>query len=204
MQAVNCTWKGTTPIILHSCRCVNPLHPLTIAMKPLTSKHKKTEDDYRVISDIEWLQGAYIGNEDTNRKVTDYLTDNMYLYIPAENIEATLKNAGKAYKLGEAIKKFVQVPSTEIMLNTFEDKLVKEYWKNNRYRHVCTMVVNRSRIPRTRPRFDRWQIEFDLLFDESKIDLQQIITVMEYAGKYVGLCDSRPKYGKFVTILKDA
>ena len=66
------------------------------------------------------------------------------------------------------------------------------------------MTVNRgSRVPRTRPRFDQWNISFNLMYDESKIDLDVILNAMEYAGSYVGLCDSRPKYGKFCAIIDE-
>lgn len=65
------------------------------------------------------------------------------------------------------------------------------------------MVVNRQRIPRTRPRFDQWNITFNLMYNEEKIDLDTIVNAMEYAGSYVGLCDSRPKYGKFVATVEE-
>ena len=65
------------------------------------------------------------------------------------------------------------------------------------------MTVNRAKIIRTRPRFDQWNITFNLMYDEEKIDIETIVNAMEYAGNYVGLCDSRPKYGKFVTIIEE-
>lgn len=61
----------------------------------------------------------------------------------------------------------------------------------------------RAKILRTRPRFDQWNITFNLRYDENKIDIETIIAALEYAGSYVGLCDSRPKYGKFVAIVEE-
>ena len=29
MKTIRCTWKGTTPLIMHRCRGVNPLRALT-------------------------------------------------------------------------------------------------------------------------------------------------------------------------------
>jgi len=205
MEKLLVTWKGVTPLLMHSCRCVNPLHPLAMLMKKYTSNRKKTDDDYRVMSDIEWLQGIYF-NEDISRitsPLDDYLLDNMYLYIPADNIEATLRNAGKAFKLGEAIKRFVNVSEIEIPFDFGDKKLIREIWKDYRYRDVRSMVVNKKRIMRTRPRFDRWGIQFSLVYDETKINIQDIVTVIEFAGEYTGLCDSRPKYGKFTAIIEE-
>ena len=41
------------------------------------------------------------------------------------------------------------------------------------------------------------------MYDDTKIDIDTIVNAMEYAGSYVGLCDSRPKYGKFTTIIEE-
>lgn len=38
---------------------------------------------------------------------------------------------------------------------------------------------------------------------KKKIDIETIINAIEYAGMYVGLCDSRPKYGKFVATVEE-
>lgn len=65
------------------------------------------------------------------------------------------------------------------------------------------MTVQRAKVLRTRPRFDQWSIIFNLMYDDTKIDIDTIVNAMEYAGSYVGLCDSRPKYGKFTTIIEE-
>jgi len=72
------------------------------------------------------------------------------------------------------------------------------------YRDVRVMTVNRAKILRTRPRFDTWKITFDMMYDENKIDIETIANAMDFAGLYVGLCDSRPKYGKFTAIVNEA
>jgi hypothetical protein len=80
MKNLKVTWKGTTPLIMHSCQCVNPLHPIAKELKKYTSKRNKTEEDLIKISDLEWESGAY-------------WKDGLGLYIPAENVEATVYNA---------------------------------------------------------------------------------------------------------------
>ena len=65
------------------------------------------------------------------------------------------------------------------------------------------MVVSRARVLRTRPRFNQWKITFNLTYNEEKIDVGTIVNAMEFAGDFVGLCDSRPKYGKFVAIIEE-
>ena len=189
MKTLQITWKGITPLLMHSCQCVNPLHPISREMKKYTSKKKKTEDDLVKISDLEWEAGAY-------------WDDDIGLYIPSENIEATIMNGAKMFKQGTSIQKFCDVTDLRIPLD-YGAKLTKEQLiKDYKYRDTRPMTVMRSKVMRTRPRFDKWKIQFNMQYNEEKIDLQTIELAIENAGAYVGLCDSRPKYGKFSAEIK--
>lgn len=190
MKTLRITWKGITPLIMHSCKCVNPLHPISIEMKKYTSKRKKTEEDLIAISNLEWEAGAY-------------WEDGIGLYIPAENIEATIQNGAKAIKKGKDIEKYCDVKDLYNKLDYYENLPKEELIARPEYRDVRVMTVQRAKILRTRPRFDKWKVTFDMMYDDSKIDIHTIKQSIEYAGAYVGLCDSRPKYGKFVAIIEE-
>lgn len=190
MKNLKVTWKGITPLIMHSCQCVNPLHPIARELKKYTSKKKKTEEDLVKISDLEWESGAY-------------WKDGLGLYIPAENVEATIVNGAKANKKGKDIQKYCTVTDLYIPFNYGENLTKEELIANYEYRDTRIMTVMRSRITRTRPRFDQWNITFCMQYDDEMIDLDTIINALEYAGQYVGLCDSRPKYGKFVVTVEE-
>lgn len=190
MKNLLITWKGTTPLIMHSCQCVNPLHPISIEMKKYTSKRKKTEEDLMKIADLEWEAGAY-------------WKDGIGLYIPAENVEATIINGAKANRKGSDIEKYCDVTDLYIPFEYGENLTKEELIASYEYRDTRVMTVMRSKILRTRPRFDQWEITFNFRYDEEKIDLATITQAMEYAGAYVGLCDSRPKYGKFVVCVEE-
>lgn len=190
MKNLRVTWKGISPLIMHSCQCVNPLHPIAKELKKYTSKKNKTDEDLVKISDLEWEAGAY-------------WKDGMGLYIPAENVEATIINGAKANKKGKDIQKYVDVTDLYIPFEYGEDLTKEELIQNYEYRDTRIMTVMRSKILRTRPRFDQWVIEFNLRYNEEKIDIETIINAMEYAGLYVGLCDSRPKYGKFSVVIEE-
>lgn len=190
MKNLKVTWKGITPLIMHSCQCVNPMHPIAKEMKKYTSKRNKTDDDFEKISDLEWEAGAY-------------WRDDIGLYIPGENVEATLVNGGKQFKKGKDIQKYVNVNDLYIPFNYFENLTKEQLIADYKYRDVRAMNVQRSKVNRTRPRFDKWEITFTMIYDEERIDIETIVNSMEYAGQYVGLCDSRPRYGKFVAIIEE-
>lgn len=190
MKNLKVTWKGTSPLIMHSCQCVNPLHPISKELKRFTSKRTKTEEDLIKISDLEWEAGAY-------------WKDGLGLYIPAENVEATMVGGAKSFKKGSDFQKYVSVTDLYIPLDYGENLTKEQLIADYNYRDTRPMNVMKSKVMRTRPRFDTWKITFNMIFDETKLDLDQIIQALEYAGNYVGLCDSRPKYGKFVATVEE-
>ena len=190
MKNLKVTWKGTSPLIMHSCQCVNPLHPISKELKRFTSKRTKTEEDLIKISDLEWEAGAY-------------WKEGLGLYIPAENVEATMVGGAKSFKKGSDFQKYVSVTDLYIPLDYGENLTKEQLIADYNYRDTRPMTVQRAKVMRTRPRFDTWKITFNMIFDETKLDLDQIIQALEYAGNYVGLCDSRPKYGKFVATVEE-
>lgn len=190
MKNLKVTWKGISPLIMHSCQCVNPLHPIAKELKKYTSKKKKTDEELDIISNLEWEAGAY-------------WKEGLGLYIPAENVEATIRNGAKVNRKGTDIEKYVNITDLYIPFNYGENLTKEELIHNYEYRDTRIMTVMRSKIVRTRPRFDQWNITFNLMYNEEKIDIETIVNAMEYAGQYVGLCDSRPKYGKFVTTIEE-
>lgn len=190
MKQIKVEMHGLTPIILHSCQCVNPLHPIAIEIKRITSKRKKTEEDIQKLSDLEWEGGLYWDDE-------------IGVYIPADNIEATIREGAKARKLGKHFQKGFQVDDLKIPLD-YKEKLTKEQLCSDvRYRDVRPMKVQQSRVIRTRPRFNTWNLSFRASYDENILQFNDVVEAFEYAGQYVGLCDSRPKYGKFSSRIEE-
>ncbi len=190
MRKIKVEFKGQTPLLMHSCQCVNPLHPISRKLKEYTSKRTKTEEDLIAISDLEW-EGSL------------YYDDTIGIYIPVENVEATIINGAKANKNGKDVERFCEILDFQIPLNYGCDKTKDELMKDERFRDVRAVNVMRSKVMRTRPRFNKWSIVFTMMYNEDKIDLDVIRQDIEYAGSYVGLCDCRPKYGKFTSIITE-
>jgi hypothetical protein len=70
----------------------------------------------------------------------------------------------------------------------------------------CGVVIQQKRIIRVRPMFPSnvgdisksWSIQFVIEYDETVIESEKaLVKAMDDAGKYIGLCDFRPKYGRF-------
>lgn len=185
MKNIHVTLYGTSPLIMHSPKCVNPLHPISLKMKEYTSKRKKTEDDLLKISDLEWESGVY-------------WDDSVGLHIPNECLAATLVNGAKANKKGSHVSKYCHIQTLMAPLDIGEVQDYEKLRTDNRYRDVRSVCVQRARVIRTRPRFNTWSTEFDMLVEDDKIDMSDIVLALENAGNYIGLCEMRDKgYGRF-------
>lgn len=191
MKKLHITLNGTSPLIEHSPKCVNPLHPLAKEMKKYTSKRKKTEEDLIKVSDLEWESGVY-------------WDDNIGLVIPNECIAATILEGAKLNKNGTAFQKYAHIITSLAPLDIGEVQDYDKLKTDVRFRDVRSVCVQKSRVIRTRPRFNTWRCEFDLLFDETKIDLDAIALAVENAGNYIGLCEMRKMgYGRFAASIEE-
>ena len=190
MKKIKCEFHGISPIILHSCQCVNPLHPLSIEMKKITSIRTKTEEDIVNLSKLEWESGLYYDEK-------------IGVYIPAENVEAAVREGAKARKKGKDIVRGFQCETMMIPLNIGENLTLEQMRDDPRFYDVRSMKVKQSRVMRTRPRFNMWNISFTAMYDENLMNFKDVVDAIEYAGQYVGMCDSRPKYGKFVARVEE-
>jgi len=191
MKMLHVTMYGTSPLIMHSPKCVNPLHPIARRMKEYTSKRKKTEEDLLTISDLEWEAGVY-------------WDDTVGLYIPNECIAATLINGAKMHKLGANVKKYCHVQTLMAPLDIGEVQDYDRLKSDVRYRDTRDVCVQRARVNRTRPRFNTWKTEFDMTYEDDKIDIGDIALAFANAGDYVGICEMRDRgYGKFVADIQE-
>lgn len=191
MKKLHVELKGINTLMMHSPKTVNPLHPLAIELKKYTSKRKKTEEDLQRISELEWESGLYY--DEMNG-----------LHIPVECLQKTLENGAKLFKAGKDIQRYVQFTGAVATLDIGVPFDLEKMRHDMKYYDVRAVAVMRARVIRTRPRFDVWRCEFDLLFDEEHIDVSVIARAFENAGAYIGLCEARALgYGRFATVINE-
>lgn len=189
MKKLHVTLKGSNTLMMHSPKTVNPLHPLALELKKYTSKRKKTEDDLMKISELEWEAGLYY--DEANG-----------LHIPVECLAKTLEGGAKMFKAGKDIQRYCQFVGAVASFDIGVPFDLETMRHDMKYYDVRAVAVMRSRVIRTRPRFDVWRCEFDMLFDEEHIDVDIIARAFENAGQYIGLCEARTLgYGRFSTVL---
>ncbi len=191
MKKLHVTLKGLNTLMMHSPKTVNPLHPLALELKKYTSKRKKTEDDLAKIAELEWEAGLYY--DEANG-----------LHIPTECLMKTLENGAKLFKAGKDIQRYVQFIGVCAPLDIGVPFDMEKMRHDLKYYDVRCVAVQRNRVIRTRPRFDVWSCQFDILYDEAHIDVETIARAFENGGQYIGLCEGRTLgYGRFATVIEE-
>ena len=127
-------------------------------------------------------------HKDDAEKVA-YRMKNGNLYVPSEAVKGCLINASSYKKAGKyALKPLiaggVRIEPREIDLGTDKYEL-----------DIRTVVIQRSRVPKARPRLEKWSIKFDIVYNQDLIANPEIIKqCLEEAGQRVGILDFRPQH----------
>lgn len=181
--------KGVSPLLMHNARMANPLDEYTLQIKEITSKHhsKKTESDIIKTIELEF-QGAL------------YFDDNgAGAYIPGVNVEGAIRDAARASKQGKAVESGVVVDQDIVKLLYDGPSTREELYADKRFVDTRAVKLQKaSTIMRTRPRFDSWALEFEVMAIDELVSISDVEKFIINAGRVKGLCDYRPKFGRFV------
>lgn len=188
-EAIKFRIKGVMPCIMHNGQTSDPLNSYAKDMKKLTSKKTKKDDDHLKLAKLEWYAALYV--DEQNRPCW-----------PGENIEAMLIASAKKNRMGPSAKSGLFVNGNSIIIHD-GPRTADGLWKfksfeKNPYVSRVPVVVNKSRVMRTRPIFQDWSLEFTVHYMPDIINREDLIDFVKRAGKMIGLSDWRPKYGRFI------
>lgn len=176
--------EGVAPLLQHDDKTANPFNEYTKKMKAISSKRKKTEDDLFEMASIEW-------------EASLYHTQQKGYFIKAECFEGTFLAAAKSFKLGQVFKQAFRIPTDPVFKFKHNKLTPSELFQMDEYKDFRTVKVNNSKILRCRPIFNEWSTVIEIWYDETRLDESDILKFVEYGGKYIGVCDYRPKFGRF-------
>ena len=187
MSTVRVTLTGTMPLLLHNGRLANPIDPHTRAVKALTAKRSKTDEDLALILRAEARGAAY------------ETPDNL-LGIPDANVWRSIQEAAKAYKRGADVSRAVIYDPVRVapVLVDGEAVDVDEYLAADishiDYRPVG---VNGRSVMRARPIIASWSSAHDFDVYTDIVMVEDLVEFVERAGRLHGVGDHRPQYGRF-------
>lgn len=182
---------GLTPMILHNGRTANPLDPFSKKMKALTSKRNKTEEDIEALLMVQWESSLY-------------WNDDIGLYMPSENLYTAFYKGAKKFKLGSKCSAitFPEPLGYPIITTNHTNFTALKADPLNKF--IKTVVVQKSKTISCRCILNTWSMKFNLEFETSVFDANEIKTILANMGQRIGIgvwTPSSPKpgtHGKFL------
>ena len=190
MQKIRLEITGIRPLLMHDgSRLADPRHPLTRQMKAISSKKRKTDEDYDAMAKLEFIGGMYHDPDEGP-------------YIPDFNLVKCLIKAAAAVRKGKDVERAIIIDDPIMPLIYDGPRDIQGLWDDGRFVNVLPVKVGQSRVMRTRPYFRQWALTAECTLDIEMLNLDDFRAVVEMAGRTTGLCDYRPRFGRFDTVIE--
>lgn len=174
---------GLTPLVVHNGQLADPLNKFSKAMKDVTGKRKKVDADHEELARLEFLGGLYLKESRP--------------YMPGVALEAMMISAAKKQRNGADFKAGMIIEDSPF-IEYDGPKSPDEMWLDEKFRLTVGVKLNgKVRIMRTRPQFPEWALQFTVTYIEELLNRRDIIDTATLAGWQIGLCEWRPKFGRF-------
>jgi hypothetical protein len=183
--------SGGSALVMHNERLADPLNDGTRAIAAISKKRNKTEADHIEIARLEFIWGMY--------------TNGNGPCLPAWNILRCLQDGARRHKRGLDVPRGV-FPLVDHADISYEGDAVRDpdkLWQAGEFALRKTVGIQRSRTMRTRPIFTEWQASLPVEIDPVIFDLDTLQVFWKDAGRYAGLGEMRPIYGRFDGTIKE-
>ena len=188
--------RGTSPIIMHNGAAgLDTRSAANLEKAELTRKKgsNRTEADEARIRQLEVATSLWL---DSEQRPT----------VPEAALRAVIEGAARKLKQGPQVREGLIVESTDLF-EYDEDRYGRSHEEligraaESGLEFTTGVVVQRSRLLRTRAKFDDWAVTFTLEGDDALVDSTQLDAWLDIGGRRLGLGDWRPEksghYGRF-------
>ena len=123
------------------------------------------------------------------------------IYQPMEHLIASMRDTGAKFRIPGQGKSTYKKTIASGTVQIFPERIphLNPEWTIDRRPVV---IRGQGRIPRERPLFEDWALEFEAELDNEEIPKDALKEILDYAGRYVGIGDFRPTcsgpFGKFI------
>ena len=123
-----------------------------------------------------------------------YRDERGVIYQPSEHILGALTKAAVDFKItGRGKKTYKDLVKSAIIV--FPDAIPhkNQEWTVDRR----PVVIQRNRIMRERPKFDKWELSFVIEILDEQFPIEALKQILDQSGK-VGIGDYRPRFGRYI------
>ena len=181
------TIEGAVPIVMHNGQTADPLNGYSKAIKAISGKRKKVDADHEKIAELEWEAALYL----------DRSSEPYPVIISGHVVESCIVAGAKRSKMGQAAKTALYVDGDARFFVGGKEVTLDDIKGKPEYRLATPVKVGMARVVRTRPFFKGWSAQFTLNVMDNVANKDEVEGWIKDAGLYVGLCDWRPRYGRF-------
>lgn len=190
IEQFNVTIAGSE-LILHNARLADPLDPIAKAMKEISGKRKKTEQDYADLALLELEGGLYLNTDGE-------------CVLPGRMFEASIHAGAKKHREGPLALASVFVDNDPVFTYARGPVPVEELKTDPYFRLTVPVNVQRNKVMRTRPIFRNWSADFVVSLETEIANPDQLRRWIETAGNQCGMGTWRPRYGRNDLLLFEA
>lgn len=177
--------KGTSPLLMHNPRMVDPEFEISREIKAIAAKRRKTDEDHRQIAKLEWYGGLY----DVDGVVVQ----------PTSKVRKCVINAAKITKMGKAVERALSFGDLHVPLVYKGPSEIDSLFADDQYHSRLSVGVQGKRVMRTRPKFLPWSLVVNgILVEDAGLNLDELTRIVALAGIAEGIGDNRVNgYGRF-------
>ena len=186
IEILKAKMTGVVPLLMKNGRAGDPSNEWAIRMKAITDAMKGTPSLELALEleRVKWEASIYHNGAEP--------------VIPADNVLAMIISGSKLLRLGPKVKAGVSTLAQEFPLLYKGPRSIEELWASGAFADRRMVRINRAPIVQVRPRFNSWALEIELYVQTKIIDLKKVLTCLTKAGEQCGICDYRPRFGRFV------
>lgn len=177
------TEAGGAPLIMHNEQLADPLNDFTRQIAKVSQKRKKTDAEYLELGHLEFLGGLY--------------TNGNGPCLPAFNVLRCLQDGAKRTKRGADVLRGVTPLVQHVDIAYDGPRDAEEMWKAGGFALRKAVGIKQARTMRTRPIFHDWTAVIPVEVDATVFDPDTLANIWHDAGRYSGMGDMRPIYGRF-------
>jgi hypothetical protein len=183
---------GTSPLLMHNPRMVDPEFELNRMIKAITAKRKKTDEDLKQIENLEWHGGLY--------------EENGIVVQPTSKLRKSIINAAKISKQGKAIERSLSFSTLNVPLIYESPKSIAALYADQKFHSRLSVGISGKRVMRVRPQFFPWAMKVSGLFvEDAGLNFDEFQKIVELAGIVEGIGDNRINgYGRYESQVSEA
>lgn len=171
------------PLLLHNGQMADPLNKFSKQLKEISGKRGKTDADHEAMARIEWFASLY--------------TEKGKIVLPSEVIEAAFNTGARKMKLGKQSQSTIFCTGNAPLSFDGDNMTIDELFERDANRMTVGVRVGQAKVMRTRFRVDEWSCSPEIQFDDKILNPSQVVDIVKATGELIGLCDWRPKFGRF-------